>query len=364
MATAASIFATTLVRAAGLHLTSDGRVMGDGRTLFHLSSPADDPIPDGAYFGLIDWLRIRTGDDAALVFSYAREIRSNDLGALGLAAKSAPTLRDSLLRLERYFRLLTDTAVYRLTEEADPALLVLEARTPDHPALKLRDECALAAVAENIKAFARDPVELDHVAFAHECRNDPAQFEAFFGCKVRFGASQSAIALAPETLNQPNKLGDRGISDFLTQHLESEIARLPDPSSLKDEVRHHLASRLSDGVPQASDVAISMGMSERTFYRRLAEENLSFRDVLRDAQQSLAQDLLADSNCSIAEVAFLTGFSEQSTFSRAFKRWVGTAPAQFRRLSQVEDDISRRYWQTVPKPWQDRPIPGEVQRLN
>ncbi len=363
MATAASIFATTLVRAAGLNLTADGKVTGKGETLFHLNSPADGTIPDDAYFGLIEWLRLHTQDDPALVFSYAREIRGDDLGALGLALKSAPTLKDSLLRLERYFRLLTDTAVYRLQHEADPALFILEARTPDHPALKLRDECALAAVAENIKAFARDPVELDHVAFAHGCRSDPVHFEAFFDCKVLFGASHTEIALAPEALNQPNKLGDRGISDFLTQHLEAEVARLPEPSSLQDEVRHHLVSRLSDGAPQASDVATSMGMSERTFYRRLADENLSFRDVLREAQVALAQDLLADSDCTIAEVAFLTGYSEQSTFSRAFKRWVGTAPAQFRQRSQGEETIHRRNWQTVPKPWQDRPIPREAQRL-
>ena len=114
MATAASIFATTLVRAAGLHLRAGGKVTGEGKTLFRLNSPSDGPVPDCAYFDLIEWLRQHTQDDPALVFSYAREIRGDDLGALGLALKSAPTLRDSLLRLERYFRLLTDTAVYRL----------------------------------------------------------------------------------------------------------------------------------------------------------------------------------------------------------------------------------------------------------
>ena len=363
MATAASIFAITLVHAAGLTLTTDGVVTGKGKTLFRLNIPADGPISDASYFDLIEWLRLHTQDDPAIVFNYAREIRSDDLGALGLALKSAPTLRDSLLRLERYFRLLTDTAVYRLKEESDPAFFVLEARTPDHPAFALRDECALAAVAENIRAFARDKIELDHVAFKHDCRSDPAQFEAFFGCKVLFGASYSAIVLAPDTLCQPNRLGDRGISDFLTRHLDTEIQRLPKPSSLGEEVRHHLASRLSDGVPQAADVATSMGMSERTFYRRLAEEKLSYRNVLRDAQVSLAQELLADTKCSIAEVAFLTGFSEQSTFSRAFKRWVGAAPAQFRQRVGLDAVAHGSNWQTAPKPWQNRPIPGEAQSL-
>jgi AraC-like DNA-binding protein len=84
-------------------------------------------------------------------------------------------------------------------------------------------------------------------------------------------------------------------------------------------------------VPQAAEIARDMAMSERTLYRRLAEEGLTFRDVLTEAQSSLAQELLRDSDSSIAEIAFLTGFSEQSTFSRAFKRWVGLAPAQFRQ---------------------------------
>ena len=165
------------------------------------------------------------------------------------------------------------------------------------------------------------------------CGGGADNIRAFGSDKVEFGGRHNAIALAPETLDQPNRLGDRRISDFLTQHLDTEIQRLPNLTSLKDEVLSHLTSRLSDGVPYASEVAIHMGMSERTFYRRLADENLSYRDVLRDAQLSPAQDLLTESDCSIAEVAFLTCFSEQSVFSRAFKRWVGAAPAQFRQLS-------------------------------
>lgn len=334
MASVATVFANALTRAAGLDLTASGDVLQHGKVVYRLNRPASGKIPDSAYFELIDWLRIRTSDDPALVFGYAREIRNNDLGPLGLAAKSAPTLRDSLLRLERYFRLLTDTAAYRLEEGDERAFFILETHTPNRAALQLRDECALAAVADTIKAFGSAGIELDHVTFKHECRSDPAQFKAFFGCDVRFGSARNAIALAPDCLDLPNRLGDRGICDFLTQHLDAELQQLPDTTSLRDEVLHHLTPRLSDGVPQASDVATRMGMSERTFYRRLADEQMTFRDVLRDAQLSLARELLSDSACSIAEVAFLTGFSEQSTFSRAFKRWVGAAPAQFRQISQ------------------------------
>jgi AraC-like DNA-binding protein len=108
------------------------------------------------------------------------------------------------------------------------------------------------------------------------------------------------------------------------------MSRLGSEASFKDALRRRLSRAFSNGLPQASSIARAMGMSERTFYRRLAEEGLTYRDVLREAQTSLAQELLSESDCTIAEIAFLTGFSEQSTFTRAFKRWVGQPPAQFR----------------------------------
>lgn len=322
-----------MTRAAGLELTPNGEVLAAEETLHRINVALDEKIPDSAYFDLIDWIRTYFRDEPELVFRYAQEFNHDDIGALGLAAKSAPTLRDTFIRLERYFKLVTDTAIYRLDESKRPALFVFEARTLDRPALQLRDECALAAISTTIKNWAGPDLRLDHVCFTHGCRDDPAKFERFFGCEVRFGTGQNAIALRHDMLGLPNRLGDKGISQFLTQHLEEEISRLANQSPFHEQLLRHLSTRLSNGAPQASDVAEFFGLSERTFYRRLAQEGLSYRDVLQDAQSALARELLSESDCSIAEIAFLTGFSEQSTFSRAFKRWVGDAPAKFRQTS-------------------------------
>lgn len=334
MPTVAALFARTLTRAAGLELSAQGDVLEGQKVLYSLGRSARDTLPDHAYFKLIEWLQIFRGDAPDLVFAYANTIRDDDLGPLGLAMKSAPTLRDSLQRLERYFRLITDSAVYQLDETSALPFLRLKTPTEDHPALNLRDECAIAAVAQNIRAFGDVGIALEHVSFAHSCRSTPPLFQDFFGCDVRFEADQTGIAIAPRFLSLPNRLGDAAICDFLTQHLDEELLRIQGSQTLRQELSHHLSTRLSDGVPQASCVAMQLGMSERTFFRRLADEGTSFREVLRDAQLTLAQELLADGTCSIAEVAFLTGFSEQSTFSRAFKRWVGAAPAQFRQRAQ------------------------------
>lgn len=324
-------FAMVMARAAGMTLRDDGALVSGGVVLRRLPQPANGRISDDDYFELLDWIRLQYGDDIGMMEAYAREIRTDDLGVLGLAVKTSPTLRCSLERAARYWLVVTDTAVYRLDETQDPALFTFETHAEPHPVLDLRTEIALAGFAHNMRMFVEGELVLEHVSFRHPCRSDPNRYSAHFGCPVHFGADRNAIALKPEMLDLPNRLGDAAVSDFLTAHLETEIGSLKDETTLRAALLRRLTPALSNGVPRATDIARDMGMSERTLYRRLAEEDLTFRDVLTEAQSSLAQELLRDSKSSIAEIAFLTGFSEQSTFSRAFKRWVHIAPAQFRQ---------------------------------
>lgn len=314
-------------------LRDDGALVSGGVVVRRLPQPKDGRLAETDYFDLLDWIRLGHEDEFALLEAYARVIRADDIGVLGLAMKTAPTLRASLERVERYWRVVTDTAVYRLDESGVPASLIFEARTGHHPVLEFRNEGALAGLVRNMRLFVDGDLVLDHVSFRHECRSDPERYAAHFGCPVRFGAERNAIVLQAAMLDLLNRLGDAAVSDFLTAHLETEIGSLRDDPSLRAALLRRLTPALSNGMPQAADIARDMGMSERTLYRRLADEGLTFRDVLAEAQSSLAQELLRDSSSSIAEVAFLTGFSEQSTFSRAFKRWVGQAPAQFRQRS-------------------------------
>jgi len=331
MPSVTNAFARAMAHAAGMTLRDDGALVSDGVVVRRLSKPTDGRFPETDYFDLLNWIRQGHEDEVALLEAYAKVIRADDIGVLGLAMKTAPTLRASLERVERYWRVVTDTAVYRLDASGDPAFLVFEARTGHHPVLDFRNEGALAGLARNMRQFVEGELILEHVSFRHACRSDPDRYAAHFGCPVRFEADRNAIALRPAMLDLPNRLGDAAVSDFLTAHLETEIGSLRDDPSIRAALLRRLTPALSNGVPQAADIARDMAMSERTLYRRLAEEGLTFRDVLTEAQSSLAQELLRDSDSSIAEIAFLTGFSEQSTFSRAFKRWVGQAPVQFRQ---------------------------------
>ncbi|MCR9193550.1 MAG: AraC family transcriptional regulator [Hyphomonas sp.] len=99
---------------------------------------------------------------------------------------------------------------------------------------------------------------------------------------------------------------------------------------LAGRVRRVVADTLSDGVPTLSAVASEMGLGPRTLQRRLSDSGQSFQGIVDLARKRLALRLLRETELSLAEIAFLTGFSEQSGFTRAFKRWAGQTPRSYR----------------------------------
>jgi len=131
-------------------------------------------------------------------------------------------------------------------------------------------------------------------------------------------------------LEAPNRLGDASVAEFFDSHLDKELEELDYDDGLPTRVRRQIARSLSQGVPTMSDVASRFGMSGRTLQRRLADDGHSFQDLVDSARRELAERLLRLSDYSLAEVAFLTGFSEQSAFTRAFKRWAGQTPRSYR----------------------------------
>ena len=108
-----------------------------------------------------------------------------------------------------------------------------------------------------------------------------------------------------------------------TEHLGNE-----DP--VETLVEREISRSLSEGIPKMADVARRLAMSERTLHRRLSERSVSFKSLVRKTRRHVAENLLRNSRYPVTEVAFLTGFSEQSAFHRAFKRWSGITPAQWR----------------------------------
>lgn len=271
--------------------------------------------------------------DYGLPFRYARAVCPEDFRALGLAFKTARDLGDALDRLIRYIVVVSDTLEYALTGGDDGRRLVLCGRPfEQRRGVQLANEAALAAVLSLLRQVATTPVTPIRVSFRHPRPVDAAPHETFFDCPVRFDAREDALYLGHATLSTPTQLGDEGLSAYLLAQLDDLRARRS-AGALVLRVRRAVADTLCDGTPRKRDIARRLGMSERTLHRRLAEHGQRFQDVANQVRREVAESLLCTTQHSLSEVAYLTGFSEQSAFHRAFKSWTGQTPRAHRALA-------------------------------
>ncbi|WP_425092200.1 AraC family transcriptional regulator [Tropicimonas sp. S265A] len=325
-----SLFARKVIAAAGSTVDAAELLTEAG-----LSSDAPlDPkvmLRDTVYYDLLEGIAQQT-DATALPLRVGASMLCDEYGALGLAWKAAPTLGGSFARVERYARLWTSVVEYELRQTDRGVLYILHRSGPRRLGMRLSNEATIASTVSLCRQVTSDAFTPLEVRFKHSAPASITDHEAFFGCPVRFDADLDALLISPEAMAQPTRLGDEGITQFLLSHLEAELRSLRDEPSLEAMTKDAIARSLSEGLPKVADIARSLGMSARSFQRRLSEHGLSYQTLTETTRRELAEGLMKDEQYSLSEIAFLTGFSEQSAFTRAFKRWAGQTPASYRKM--------------------------------
>lgn len=328
-----AIFARRMIQAAGESV--DGPAM-----LRSVGLVPDEPldvtqmIADDAYYDLLERIAAKMENAFELPLRVGPLMRPDDYGALGLAWKSAPTVRSSLERVERYCRLWTDNLTYEIRDRDDGIDFVVHRSGERRLGMRLSNEATLASATSLVRQTSSPRFRPRAVLLKHAAPRSISAHERYFGCPVRFASDQDALSISSEVLDLPNHLADDGISRFLMAHLDAEIESLGTETPVQALVEREISRSLSGGIPRMADVARRLAMSERTLQRRLAERDLSFRSLVAETRRHVAVNLLRKSSYPLTEVAFLAGFSEQSAFNRAFKRWTGHTPTAFRRAAQ------------------------------
>lgn len=282
------------------------------------------------YYDFFAALAERDPEGLSLPLRAGASMRCDDYGAFGLAWKSAPTLRGSFARSERYGRVLGAAELYTLEHTETGWLFNLEKAGDGRRGMLLSNEASMSAVFTICAEVSTQDFAAEAVYFKHAPRGDIAVYESHFGCPVYFGSGRDAILVSETSLDAPNRLGDATIAGFFDQHLEQALDVLSSDDHLEQRVRRIVSRLLSEGVPTLSFVAGELGISARTLQRRLADQGHSYQGLVDLARKDLAQRLLRETRYSLGEIAFLTGFAEQSGFNRAFKRWAGETPRSYR----------------------------------
>ena len=162
-------------------------------------------------------------------------------------------------------------------------------------------------------------------------RKNCSAFAEFFGNDIEFGAAVDEVALAAAIKNMPIVSADPYLNKLLISHFEQALSRRPtDRSSFRSSVENTIVPLLPHGKGRAGEIAPRLGLSQRTFARRLSLEGQTFSEVLERLRVDLAERYLTDERLSISQIAWLLGYQEVSAFTHAFKRWTGKTPREAR----------------------------------
>ena len=288
-------------------------------------------INDVAFFGLLEHVAANYKNGHSIAIRVGETMRCDDYGAFGLAFKTARNLSGSFHRVERYGTIVTSIANYSVVQGRHSTFMAVKKDANSRLGLLLTNELAVAAATSLCREVSRQPFSPTAVHFSHKAPPDISDHERYFQCPVIFCSDRDGLEISNDLLFAGNRLGDQAISAFFDKHLDTELSNLVDENRIDQRVARQVAQALSEGVPSLNDIAQQLGMSGRTLQRRLSDEGLVYQELVDDTRRDLAVRLLEKKEFGLAEIAFLTGYAEQSTFTRAFKRWHGQTPTGFMR---------------------------------
>lgn len=273
-------------------------------------------------------IEARPGVNIGLVM--LRRLQPGAFGALGYALAHCESVGESLATFVRYQAFVTDALRW---ERPDPLTLMVEA----HPTLAPLGHPVESAVGLWV-ALGRRLAGVEWapraVSFRHAPLGDPLEHSAFFGVAPAFEAARDALVLDEETLSLPVRGAELALRSPLLRLIEGRLSASVEPD-LVARLRAELRRLLPRGAADKEAVARALGMSSRTLARRLQQAGTRYHAVLDDTRRALALDLLADPTLAVYELAFLLGYSEPSTFHRAFRRWTGESPDAWRRARRT-----------------------------
>lgn len=290
-------------------------------------------VRDDTFFDLLERIAREIDGGRSIAIRVGASMRCVDYGAFGLAFKSAVDLWGSFQRVERFGKVVTSIANFTVEKGDRTSFMAVRPDKETRLGLRMTNELAVSAATSLSREVYPGEFSPITVNFSHEVPADLAAHESHFRCPICYGADSDGLEISEEVLRAGNRLGDAQISDFFDNHLDQELERFVENTRLDQQVCSLISKALSEGAPKVADIALNMGMSSRTLQRRLAEEGCVFQDLVDEARRNLAVKLLRQTDFALAEIAFLTGYSEQSTFARAFKRWHGQTPASFRKAT-------------------------------
>jgi AraC-like DNA-binding protein len=270
----------------------------------------------------------RLTDDECFCLHAAEAMPVGTFEVLDFAMRSSATIGEALARAVRYWALMDDGSLLRVEIGATTSSFVGLGTVPPSP--RPASELVFELLFTRGRQLTGLPWPVRDVSFIQGPPRDRAGHERFFGVPVQFGARRNELVFDSSWLDTPCLTYDPQLSSYFDRHADALLKQLGGARTWLDEVKQSIAVSIRGSDPALESTAKQLATSARTLQRRLADLGTSHTELVEEVRRDLALKLLADRTIAISEVAYLLGFFDTSTFHRAFKRWTGATPAEYR----------------------------------
>jgi AraC-like DNA-binding protein len=273
-------------------------------------------------------------DDGAFGLHLAEEANPREAGLLFYVASAANNIAEAVALFARYSRIANEAARFKPMQAVGGIVTEISfVGIPRHSARQVT-EFGIALTIKGLREIAGRNIDPTHLSFIHPRNSGLREFERFFGCPVEFGASGDQVAFSNETLALPLVTEDRHLLETLRPICDAAAKeRSTAIGSLRAAVENEAQRLLPHGKAKRHIVAKTLGHSERTLTRKLADEGTTYEQVLDQLRQSLALQYIKEEGVSLSQIAWLLGYEGSASFNHAFRRWMGRSPSIARNES-------------------------------
>jgi AraC-like DNA-binding protein len=252
------------------------------------------------------------------------------IGIVFQMAINCKTVRESLIHVARYSNLGNEAfraGFEEGNEFAEWSEQCINSRYLCIPLIEF-ESCQKLRICKSVLGEHFKPVQMK---FQHAPPRYVNKYHQVFQAPLLFEQEKSAIVFKKEYLDMPNPNPQPYIKELLSRHADTLEEEIDKNKLFQDKVRKIVLSHLESGSVNLEVIAKELNVSSRSIYRKLKSENTFYKQLLSEVRKGLAQDYLKEGSFSINDISFKLGFSESSAFHRAFKRWFGTNPGQYRQ---------------------------------